>query len=393
MADFIPITKPYFTQQDKEMVQKPLESGWVVQGEQVEEFENTFASFCDAGYGVATSSCTSALHLAMRCMEPEPGDEVIVPGFTWITTANVVEYENATPVFCDINLDTFNLRVDSLGNVITEDTVGIIPVHLFGLSADMDPILEMASAHDLWVVEDAACGLGAVYDDQHVGTFGEAGCFSFHPRKSITTGEGGMVVTDQPDIDRNCRSLRDHGATRTDRERHEGEGGSLLPEYPKLGYNYRMTDIQAAVGNAQMEHIDYILKERRKQAGIYNDLLSDVEWLKTPTVPEGYEHGYQSYVTLFCPEEPSINNVERLHQSRNNVMEELENNNIATRPGTHAAVFQEYYRNRYDYTKHQLPNSYLAQQLTLTLPMYVGLEPSDQERVVGALKGSVSEGI
>src|SRR6266550_1146761 len=184
----IPITKPFFGEEELRAVQLPLESGWVVQGPYVARFEEMFSAFTGASFSSAATSCTTALHLAVAALGLQPGDEVIVPAFTWVATANVVEYMGAKPVFCDIRLDTFNIDVEQIEALITPRTVGVIPVHLFGLCADMQPILDLARRHSLWVVEDAACALGAWYQGSHAGTLGDMGCFSFHPRKSITTG-------------------------------------------------------------------------------------------------------------------------------------------------------------------------------------------------------------
>jgi perosamine synthetase len=183
----IPITKPLFGREEEEAVIAVLRSGWVVQGKFVAQFENKFAAFTQSPHAIATSNCTTALHIAVATLGLKPGDEVIVPAFTWVSTANVVEYMGARPIFCDIDLATFNIDVAKIEELITSHTVGIIPVHLFGLCADMQPILEIAKRHKLWVVEDAACALGGWYHGHHAGTLGEAGCFSLHPRKSITT--------------------------------------------------------------------------------------------------------------------------------------------------------------------------------------------------------------
>ena len=249
----IPITKPFFGPEELLAVQKPLESGWVVQGPFVQHFEEKFSAFIGSRFSVATSSCTTALHVGVAAMGLKPDDEVIVPAFTWVSTANVVEYMGAKPIFCDIDLDTFNIAATHIEALITARTVGIIPVHLFGLCADMQPILEIAKRHNLWVVEDAACAFGAYHYGRHAGTLGDIGCFSFHPRKSITTGEGGMISTDSEAIDRLARSLRDHGASRSDLMRHESEQAFLLAEYNHLGHNYRMTDLQGALGCVQMD--------------------------------------------------------------------------------------------------------------------------------------------
>ena len=249
----IPIARPLFGEEEIAAVAEPLRNGWVVQGPKVAEFEQRFATFTDAKHAVAASNCTTALHMAVAALGLKPGDEVIVPAFTWVSTANVVEYMGATPVFCDIALDTFNIDVAQIEARITPKTVGILPVHLFGLCADLDPILDIARRRSLWVVEDAACAFGAWYRGRHAGTFGDAGCFSFHPRKSITTGEGGMLTTANDELARKARSLRDHGASRSDLARHHAASAFLLADYDDVGYNYRMTDLQAAVGCVQME--------------------------------------------------------------------------------------------------------------------------------------------
>jgi dTDP-4-amino-4,6-dideoxygalactose transaminase len=382
----IPISIPYFGEEEKRAILKPLETGWVVQGPFVKQFEEKFSAFTKARFSVATSSCTTALHIAVAALGLKPGDEVIVPAFTWIATANVVEYMGARPIFCDIDLRTFNIDANQIEALITSRTVGIIPVHLFGLCADMQPILDIARKHNLWVVEDAACAFGAWYRGRHAGTFGEMGCFSFHPRKSITTGEGGMIMTQREDFDRLTRSLRDHGASRTDLERHTSKAGFLLAEYNHLGYNYRMTDIQGALGCAQMDRAEWILAERSRRAARYDEMLAEVEWLETPMVPEGYVHGYQAYVCLFRPQEPTLDNVANLHQQRNELMMRLEAKGIATRQGTHAPVILGYYAEKYGLRPEHFPNAYLADQLTLALPLYAQMTEAEQTFVVHTIK-------
>lgn len=381
----IPITKPYFGDEERLAVQRPLESGWVVQGPEVERFETLFADYTGAPHAVATSSCTTALHVAVAALGVQPGDEVVVPAFTWVSTANVVEHLGGRAVFCDIDLATFNATPDVVANAVTERTVGLIPVHLFGLCADLAPMLDLAGTRGLWVVEDAACALGASYQGRHAGTLGDAGCFSFHPRKSVTTGEGGMVTTAREDVAATCRSLRDHGSSRSDYERHSEDGGFLLSEYELLGFNFRLTDIQGALGCAQMERVEWILERRRAIAARYDEALAEVEWLRTPTTPDGYVHGYQAYVCLFAPDEPSLANVDELHRRRNLLMARLEQRGIATRQGTHAAVLQDVYARRYDIRPEQFPNAYLADRLSLALPLYPQLTDAEQETVVEAL--------
>jgi perosamine synthetase len=384
----IPITKPCFGDEERAALVRPLDSGWVVQGPEVERFERKFADFTGARHAVATSSCTTALHIAVAALGLRPGDEVIVPAFTWVATPNVVEYMGATPIFCDVDLRTFNVDVRQLEALITPNTVGIIPVHMFGLAADMDAVMAIAARRKLWVVEDAACGFAAWYGGRHVGTFGDAGCFSFHPRKSITTGEGGMVTTTRDDLASASRSLRDHGASRSDLSRHQGAAGYLLSEYARLGYNYRLTDMQGALGGAQMDRAPQLVAGRVARARRYDEMLAGCSWLERPIVPGEpgrYVHGYQSYVTIFSPERPTIANVDALHDRRNRLMAALEGQGIATRQGSHAPVVQTYYLDKYRIPREQFPNAVLADRVSLSLPLYPQMTDTEQDLVVSAL--------
>ncbi len=385
----IPITKVVFDEHERRLIQEPLETGWVVQGPYVKQFEEKFARFTGAQCAVATTSCTTALHLALAALGVGPGDEVIVPAFTWVSTANVAVFQGATPIFCDIDLDTFNLDPQQLEAKITPRTKVIIPVHLFGLAAEMDSIMEKARGHGLYVVEDAACGFGAYYRGVHVGTFGEAGCFSFHPRKAITTGEGGMILTQDEERGALCRTLRDHGASRTDLARHTGKAGFLLAQYNHLGYNYRMTDLQGAMGVAQMDKAAWIQQRRTRRAKRYDVLLAEVEGLKTPVAPAHCTHGYQSYVCLFEPEAPSMANLARLHEMRNRLMMALEEQGIATRQGTHAVTTLGYYQQAYDLADEDYPNALFADRLSLSLPLYATMTDAEQDYVVDHLKAEM----
>ena len=381
----LPITKPLIGTEEIAAVQETLRTGWLVQGPKVVEFEEKFRGFTGAKHALATTSCTTALHLAVAALGLKSGDEVIVPAFTWVATANVVEYLGARPVFCDVDLETFNIDVAQVESKITARTVGIIPVHLFGLAAEMDAVTEIARRRNLWVVEDAACGFGSLYHGRHVGTFGDVGCFSFHPRKSITTGEGGMATTQDDQLASTMASLRDHGASRSDYDREQGEGSFLLADYNLLGYNYRLTDLQAAVGSVQMDRADWILAERIKVAAQYDRLLGDIEWLITPVVPDGLRHAYQAYVCLYRPQAPTMDNVETLHQQRNRLMASLEADGIATRPGTHAAFALGYYTQKYGLRPEDFPNAFLADRLTLALPLFATMTDDDVDYVADRL--------
>ena len=381
----IPISKPFFGDEEKRAVAEPLETGWVVQGPKVAEFESRFMAYLHAKHALATTSATTALHMAMVALGVGPGDEVIVPAFTWVSTANVVEMQGAKPVFVDIELDTFNIDVAQIERAITKKTKAIMPVSLFGVSADLNPIMAIAKKHGLKVVEDAACATGTWYHGHHAGTVADIGCFSFHPRKAITTGEGGMFTTADPATADLVRSLRDHGASKSDLQRHLGARSYVLPDFNHVGFNYRMTDIQAAIGVVQMGRLPSLMEQRTAVAKRYDQKLGGLGWLRTPTVPAGYVHGYQSYVCLFRPETPTVKNVERLHGQRNALMDSLEAAGVATRPGTHAVHMLGFYRETYGIKPEDFPNAYLADQLTLAIPLYAQLTAEEQDYVVSRL--------
>jgi dTDP-4-amino-4,6-dideoxygalactose transaminase len=365
----IPIARPSFGDEERRAVEAALASGWVAQGPRVQEFESRFAAFCGVEHAVAATSCTTALHLAVAALGAGPGDEVVVPAFTWIATANAVTYTGARPVFCDVSLETFNLDPEAMAAAVTERTVGLLPVHLFGLAADMAAVAAIASRHGLWVLEDAACALGTRVGGTHAGGFGAAGCFSFHPRKSITTGEGGMLVTGDGALAERARSLRDHGSSRSAFGRHGAARAYELADHDVLGFNYRMTDLQAALGCAQLERADALLAERARLAARYGEALAGLEWLATPAVPEGETHGWQAYVCLVDT-----------HERRNAVMEALERDGIATRPGTHDVTATGVYRTG------GFPGAHEAERRSLALPLFPGLSDADQDRVIEGLR-------
>jgi perosamine synthetase len=289
-------------------------------------------------------------------------------------------------VFVDVKLATFTIDSDAACRATGARTRAILPVSLFGLSADMAPLLALAGGHALHLIEDDACALGACYHGKHAGTSADLGCFSFHPRKAITTGEGGMIVTDREDLATRLRSLRDHGASVSDLARHHARRSYELPAFDVLGFNYRMTDFQGAVGVAQMQKLPWILEQRRRVAHAYDSGLSEVGWLRSPAIPATYTHGYQSYVCLFAPEPPTLDNVESLHSRRNAVMDTLEQAGISTRPGTHAVHMLGYYRSKYHFTPSDFPNAYLADRLSLALPLFAQMTPVEQEYVLDTLR-------
>lgn len=381
----VPIAKTFFTEEDKVSILKPLENGWVVQGPFVKEFENKWSDFTGAKHSIAVSNCTTALHLSLAALGIKPDDEVILPAFTWIATANVIEYLGAKPIFCDIDINTFNIDTEKIRGLITPRTRAIIPVHLFGLSANSEAVMNIARENNLLVVEDAACGFGARYSGTHVGNFGNTGCFSFHPRKAITTGEGGMITTNDDVLAALLRAMRDHGATLSDLQRHTGARPYLLPEFPYLGYNYRMTDLQGSIGSTQMNRANEISEKRNYWALRYNEALSKLPWIKTPFVPEKYHHGYQAYVCMFGESEPSIDKITETNRQRNDFMDYLQRLGISTRPGTHAVHMLKYYADKYKLNPEDYPNAFIADQCSIAFPLFPVMSENEFEYVISSI--------
>jgi perosamine synthetase len=378
----VPIARTSLLETEIQSVMEPLRSGWLVQGPKVREFEDKWSNFTGAKHSIAVTSCTTGLHLSLAALGLQPGDEVIVPAFTWISTANVVEHLGAKIVFCDIDLETFNIDVQRLASLINNKTKAIIPVHLFGMAADMEPIVAFAKHHKLWVIEDAACGFGSRYKDQHVGILGHAGVFSFHPRKAITTGEGGMITTQDDELADKLRRLRDHGAAMSDLQRHLGARPYLLADHPDAGYNQRMTDLQAALGSAQMDRAGKIIQERQRLAQRYDEAFASLAWLRTPVHRSGYEHGYQSYPCMFQPEKVESGVVSRINARRNAWMDKLQKAGISTRPATHAVHMLTFYREKYKLNPQDYPNSYAANDCSISLPLFHGMTAEEQDYVI-----------
>jgi perosamine synthetase len=372
----IPVTRPHFDQAEEEAVIEVLRSGWVSQGPKVARFEAALAEYHEAKYAVATTSCTTALHLVLAALEIGPGDEVVMPAFTFVATANAVEYLGATPVFADIDISTFNVSVESMKAKVTPRTRAMIPVHLFGLSADMDPIIALARERRLAVIEDAACAVGTRYRGRRVGALGTAGAFSFHPRKVITTGEGGAVTTNDEALYRRLCVLRNHGARISDLERHRSDAFTL-PEYDEVGFNYRMTDLQAAIGLVQLGKADKLIAQRQSLARRYTQAFERLPGLRAPTEPDGDTHPYQSYVLLVEAGAP---------KSRDELATALSVAGISVRQGTHAVHALGYYRRKYDLKESDCPDAWAADRRSLTLPLYPDMDEATQDRVITAIR-------
>lgn len=396
----IPITRVQFDDAEEQAVLEVLRSGWIVQGPKVAEFERLFADFVGCDYAVATSSCTTALHLALLTKGIGPGDKVIVPALTYIATANAVEYVGAEPNFVDIDPNHFTIDCDAVRSFLdSERAIGvraIIPVSIFGLCANMPEIRALSDEYGLAIIEDAACGMGAYRNGHHAGTEADLAVFSLHPRKAITTGEGGMIVTNDEQYADTIRSLRNHGASASDRERHLQDGGSLLPEFNSLGYNYRLTDIQGAIGVVQMRKAASLFAARREAAKYYDELINGIDRFWAPQAPENYRHAYQSYVCYFgmLPEKSNIDieQIRKLNIRRNRLMAGLEEEGISVRQGTHAVHTLGYYRNKYDLIDSDCPAAFAADRLSIALPLYPGISHEDQQYVIQTIQRLLTEG-
>jgi perosamine synthetase len=354
------LTIPLTGDEELEEIRGVLESGYLTPGPKVIEFEKMVADMIGSKYTFATSSATTALHLSLVALEIKAGDEVLVPDFTFPATANVVVQQGAKPVLVDIELGSFAISIDDLKNKITPQTKAIMPVHPFGCSADMDAIMEISKDANLAVIEDAATAIGTQYYDRFVGSIGTTGCFSFHPRKVITTGEGGMIATDDDQLAERISILRSHGGVRS----------GFWYRYEEAGFNYRLSDVLGAIGVAQMRKLDWLIERKRLLAAHLRDLLADVEGITCPSDPPWGGHIYQSFVILVNSE---IN--------RDKVIADLRECDIETTLGTYALHDQPFFQRRYGYKSNDLPNSHFAFTQSITLPLYPQMNNNDIQTV------------
>jgi perosamine synthetase len=377
MSRQIQISLPSTGDDEWQATREPLTTGWLTQGPKVAQFEKNFGDLHHVKHALATTSCTTGLHLILAAMGIGSGDEVIVPSFTWVATANVVFYCGATPVLVDVDRDSFNIDPADVARKLSPRTKAVIAVHLFGLCADVDALRAVLPA-GMPIIEDAACAAGATYKGVHAGGLGLAAAFSFHPRKSITTGEGGMVTTNDDHLAEVANMLRNHGASVSEEQRHKGPRPYLLPEFNLLGFNYRMTDLQGAVGVVQLAKLTRFVAERDEWAAWYMHELASVSWLRMPQRPEHGKHAWQAFVTFVDPATAPL--------PRNEVMEHLQRKGISTRPGTHAIHMLGYYRDRLGLKADDLPAARDCDAQTMAIPLHNRMVAEDYRRVVEAIK-------
>ena len=392
--DFVPVARPLFGQEEVSAAKRAILSGWVTQGPEVAAFEREFAAFTGATHACAVSSGTTALHLALLATGVSPGDEVITVSHSYIATANSIRYCGARPVFVDIDPATFNMAPQRIEEAISERTRAILCVHQMGMPCDLNGVISVARRHRLAVVEDAACAIGSeiLWNRQweRIGRpHGDVACFSFHPRKLLTTGDGGMLTTANADIDRRFRLWRQHGMSVPDTVRHASPT-VVFESYPELGFNYRLTDIQAAIGREQLKRLPETIDDRRRMAARYRELLEDIPGLRLPAEPEWARTNWQSY----CVRLP-----QELDQRE--VMQRMLDDGIATRRGIMCAHREPAYSDSASWrcAEHRcLPSQHClnliesekAQDHAVILPLFSQMTEQQQDRVAIALRAACS---
>ncbi len=376
-SDHIPLMRPWLGEEEAQAVREVILSGWVSQGPKVAEFERQIAALVGARHAIATNAATTALHLMMQVLGIRPGDEVILPAFTCMANANAVIIAGAVPVFADIQRDSYNLDPEDVARRITARTRGVMVVDQIGLPADLDAFKALAGQRDLLLFEDAATALGARYRGRYLGGHGVPAVFSFHPRKVIATGEGGMLVIDDDAQAERAQVLRATGASISDLKRHEAKG-ALFQQYFEYGYNYRLTDMQAAMGIVQLTKLERILAARRDQARRYQDLLGPIDEIRPPFEPDYARSAYSSYCVRLQPS---------ARVGADEVVQRMARYNVSCRRGIQPLHHEPYFASTMSGLR--LPETEAAARDTLFLPIFPGLTDAEQVQVVERLKQSL----
>lgn len=370
----IPIAKPYLTQEDAQAAYDVIMSGWITQGPRVQEFEEKFAAYTGAQYAVALSNCTTGLHLAMIVAGIGAGDEVICPSMSYIATANSIMYVGAKPIFAEVHPETYNMDVADAERRITPKTKAILLVHQIGMPADIDAFRALCDKHGLALIEDAACAAGSSYKGKKIGSHSDLVCFSFHPRKVISTGDGGMVTTNNAAYAERMKLLRQHGMSVNAGVRH-GATKIIFEDHLEVAYNYRMTDIQAAVGIQQLAKLDWIVGERRKIAEQYLSALADIDCIRLPKEEDGNFTNWQSF-SIYIKENSPL--------KRNDLMQALLDMGIASRRGVMTSHRETAYKSYCE--GFHLPRTEDACDNSIIIPLYVPMEQTDIDEVIRALR-------
>ncbi len=376
-SEFIPIFRPYIGEEEVAAVSEVLRSGWLTTGPRVQQFERDFEQYVGARHAVAVNSGTAALHLGLEAIGLKAGDEVIVPTITFTASAEVALYSGARPVLVDCVRDTFNIDVRTLEERITPKTRAIMPVHIGGQPCEMDAILELAKAHHLKIVEDAAHALSATYHGKKVGTLGDITAFSFYATKPITTGEGGMATTNSEEYAERMRLLSLHGISKDAWKRYYPEGDWYY-EVVELGYKYNLTDIAAAIGIEQLRKCDEARTRRAKVAEHYTAAFREMDSIVPLRVLEGAQHAWHLYIILINPEALTID--------RARFIEELKSRNIGTSVHFIPLHLHPYYARNFGFKQGDFPNAEWAYERCISLPIYPSLTPSDTDRVIAAVQ-------
>ena len=365
----VPLCKPYLSEEEELATIEVLRSGWLMQGAKTTEFEKLTAERTGVKHAIALNSGTSALTLALKALGLKPGDETIVPSCSFVATANSTVHLGGKPVFVDIGPNDYNIDPSKIEAAIGKNTRAIVVVHQFGFPADMDPITAIAKKHNLAIIEDAACSLGSSYHGKQTGGFGEVACLSFHPRKVITTGEGGMVLTDSDDIAEKVRLMRNHGLSPS-----ANSGGCT-----EAGYNFRLTDIQAAIGTVQLGKLDKIVHLRTQIAEKYMEAISKMPALGLPKWPDGSTPNFQSFAVELT--DPSID--------RQALLAFMEGRGIGCGPGIFPIHMQPAYMEKH--SGDHLPETLRAAERSFLLPLYPDMTEDQQDSVISGLREALAD--